>query len=88
ACDGKYSTLATFRSDLEFCSRSFVHRCRLVFRDSSGVEHEAFAPLPLDLQSCLGALQPRDSASATALSLWASGAADWSSSIGALRKEA
>ncbi|CAE8693876.1 unnamed protein product, partial [Polarella glacialis] len=59
ACDGKYSTLATFRSDLEFCSRSFVHRCRLVFRDSSGVEHEAFAPLPLDLQSCLGALQPR-----------------------------
>eukprot|EP00929_Paragymnodinium_shiwhaense_P065326 TRINITY_DN32761_c0_g1_i1.p1 TRINITY_DN32761_c0_g1~~TRINITY_DN32761_c0_g1_i1.p1 ORF type:complete len:299 (-),score=65.42 TRINITY_DN32761_c0_g1_i1:12-908(-) len=58
-CDGQYTAKATFLEDLRECPRNFLHRYRLGFRDSKGLDREAVSPIPADLLDMLRALQAR-----------------------------
>jgi len=69
--DGKYMPREQFIRDKQWCERNFLHRYRLGFRDCSGHQHEAIAPLPEDLRAALWHLVPAGPQSATALEEWA-----------------
>ncbi|CAE8586526.1 unnamed protein product, partial [Polarella glacialis] len=70
ACDGKYTSAATFLSDREWCQRNFLHRYRLAFRDSAGRPREVSDPLPEDLVAALTQLSSRDGRSELARLKW------------------
>lgn len=61
ASDGLYSVSLTFSDDQQWCSRNFLHRHSLAFRDALNSSHIALAPLPADLVeawACLSQLRP------------------------------
>ena len=66
--DGKYTSNRTFRQDLQWCPRNFLHRYKLKFQ---GLEPQrrlqVVQPLPSDLRAALEQLQPADAGSAIAL---------------------
>eukprot|EP00439_Symbiodinium_sp_Y106_P082230 s129_g21.t1 len=47
--DGLYSSASTFKADLVFCARNWLHRHRLSFKDAEGLRHDVCCPLPSDL---------------------------------------
>ncbi|CAE8704420.1 unnamed protein product [Polarella glacialis] len=79
ACDGTYTASATFQSDLPWCTRNFLHRYRLAFKDSVGSVHAVVAAVPPDLASALLKLRAKDAESGSTVQLWNSGLGtrDW-----------
>ena len=56
--DAKYTSFKSFKEDLRFCPRNFLHRFRLGFKDSAvGSDRQAIQPLPADLLSSLRTLE-------------------------------
>ncbi|CAK9057467.1 unnamed protein product [Durusdinium trenchii] len=51
--DSRYSSVATFGSDLQLCPRNFIHRYHLAFKDSLQASHQVIMPTPKDLNDCL-----------------------------------
>ena len=49
--DGLYTSTSTFKDDQRLCSRNWLHRHKLSFRDAEGVLHAVACPLPRDLIS-------------------------------------
>ncbi|CAK9108163.1 Uncharacterized RNA pseudouridine synthase Caur_0901 (RNA pseudouridylate synthase) (RNA-uridine isomerase) [Durusdinium trenchii] len=55
--DGKYTSIATYRSDLHWCPRNFLHRHRLSFGRGKRGTLRVAEPLPGDLQEVLRKLE-------------------------------
>ncbi|CAE8686748.1 unnamed protein product, partial [Polarella glacialis] len=72
-CDGKYTAEATFRSDQDICTRNFLHRYRLAFKDLAGKNHEVMMPVPADLMISLQRVTSRDIQSAETIRNWLGG---------------
>ena len=51
--DALYTSKTTFEEDLSFSPRNWLHRHRLTFLDSEGIEREVHCPLPQDLEQSL-----------------------------------
>merc|ERR1712187_102313 len=68
-CDWRYGR-EHISSDLEWCSRNFLHRYRLAFEDLAGVKQVVVEPLTPDLRDALRALVPADVDSATVAAEW------------------
>lgn len=58
--DGKYTDPVIYESDKLWCPRNFLHRHRLTFQDTEGVQREAVASLPEDLLMVLRRMIPRE----------------------------
>ena len=71
--DSKYTSAATFGSDLASCPRNFVHRYNLVFEDRRSSGHQSFMPIPSDLCGCLESLAAGDALSSKRLESWVFG---------------
>ena len=54
--DALYTSVSTFEADLTFSPRNWLHRHRLAFLNSDGVECEVTLPIPQDLQGSLVAV--------------------------------
>ena len=54
--DGLYTSTATFEEDSCFSPRNWLHRYRLTFMDSTGLECEVSLPIPWDLKQSLHAV--------------------------------
>ncbi|CAE7331860.1 ylyB [Symbiodinium necroappetens] len=66
--DGKYTSNRTFRQDLQWCPRNFLHRYKLKFQGLEPPRRlQVVQPLPSDLRAALEQLQPADAGSAIAL---------------------
>ncbi|CAE8596367.1 unnamed protein product, partial [Polarella glacialis] len=57
-CDARYSSQATADADVSWTPRNFLHRRRLVFKDSAGIQQEVTEPLPDDLVTAFARLRP------------------------------
>eukprot|EP00929_Paragymnodinium_shiwhaense_P091073 TRINITY_DN51119_c0_g2_i1.p1 TRINITY_DN51119_c0_g2~~TRINITY_DN51119_c0_g2_i1.p1 ORF type:complete len:1092 (+),score=161.17 TRINITY_DN51119_c0_g2_i1:435-3278(+) len=68
--DGMYTSLATATSDVEWCTRNFLHRHRLSFLDAAGRPQEVLARLPEDLCESLQCLAAKDTVSQEAFARW------------------
>lgn len=80
--DGKYGNVADFIRDSKWCSRTFLHRYRLGFKDPEGVACEVLASLPADLAEALAGLSPAEPESAVAVEQWPAPLLPWSSYAG------
>ncbi|CAE8638891.1 unnamed protein product [Polarella glacialis] len=72
-CDGKYTAEATCQSDQDICTRNFLHRYRLAFKDLAGKSHEVMMPVPADLVISLQRVASRETQSAETIRDWLSG---------------
>ncbi|CAE7591103.1 rluC [Symbiodinium sp. CCMP2456] len=58
-CDGRYTSRETFREDGSLCTRNFLHRYSVAFRDLLGRQQIVRAPLPADLLEAIQLLSFR-----------------------------
>ncbi|CAE7566752.1 rluC [Symbiodinium sp. CCMP2456] len=71
--DSRYTSAATFGSDLASCPRNFVHRYHLAFEDRTSTGYQSFMPIPSDLCGCLKSLAACDELSSKRLKSWVLG---------------
>ena len=84
--DGKYASRATVLKDAQVCTRNFLHRYHLTFRDTAGAGRGAWHWLPPDLVEALKHLSPNGGTSQEVWQSWQHGHLDAFEDLGALER--